>query len=274
MDWELPSCKIGALLDDTSCRPHLCRNSSRWGREASDRQDNWQFPQGGIDKGEDPLHAAFRELAEETSITDVEFVAESAEWLTYDFDARTKAALGARMDKYRGQKQKYFLMKFTGAIPTSVFADMQLRSVTASVVADGFCTELGGVPLSVLPFRCSHSIVSRDRYLGWATTRLLDCGNWISAAAQRLHFQFRTVAFYKQRLIPCCGCLRYVHGDYAGADADIALDVPGHSKEFDAFEWVRIEDVASRVVGFKHDVYAQVAQEFAPIIKRELSANR
>lgn len=58
----------------------------------------------------------------------------------------------------------------------------------------------------------------------------------------------------------------------AGADAEIMLDVPGHSQEFDAFEWVRLEDVKDRVVGFKQDVYAQVAQEFAPIIEKEMSS--
>jgi hypothetical protein len=52
------------------------------------------------------------------------------------------------------------------------------------------------------------------------------------------------------------------------------LDVPGHSKEFDAFEWIRIEDAAGRVVGFKQDVYSKVAEEFAPIIARELSKSR
>jgi putative (di)nucleoside polyphosphate hydrolase len=41
-------------------------------------------------------------------------VAEHPEWLKYDFDARTKARLGASMDAYRGQRQKYFLMRFTG----------------------------------------------------------------------------------------------------------------------------------------------------------------
>jgi 8-oxo-dGTP pyrophosphatase MutT (NUDIX family) len=93
-----------------------CRNRRGTSSEKSNWNENWQFPQGGIDEGEDPLPAAFRELAEETSITEVEFVAETAGWLTYDFDTATKAALGARMDKYRGQKQKYFLMKFTGAV--------------------------------------------------------------------------------------------------------------------------------------------------------------
>lgn len=93
-----------------------CRRSNDERGDASNWVDNWQFPQGGIDEGEDPLPAAFRELAEETSITDVELVAEYPGWLTYDFDARTKAKLGARMDKYRGQKQKYFLMKFTGTL--------------------------------------------------------------------------------------------------------------------------------------------------------------
>lgn len=75
---------------------------------------NWQFPQGGIDPGETPAESALRELAEETCITSVEMIAEHPEWLYYDFDAHTKEHLGSYMDAYRGQKQKYFLMRFTG----------------------------------------------------------------------------------------------------------------------------------------------------------------
>lgn len=78
---------------------------------------NWQFPQGGIDPGEEPLPAAIRELQEETGIcpSAVHPVAEHPDWLTYDFDRYTKERLGDSMDAYRGQKQKYFLMRFSGS---------------------------------------------------------------------------------------------------------------------------------------------------------------
>lgn len=78
---------------------------------------NWQFPQGGIDPGEEPLPAAVRELQEETGIppSAVHPIAEHPEWLTYDFDRYTKERLGGSMDAYRGQKQKYFLMRFSGS---------------------------------------------------------------------------------------------------------------------------------------------------------------
>ena len=73
----------------------------------------WQMPQGGIDKGETPTSAARRELEEEVGTNKVEIVAESDCWLTYDFpaDLRKKAWKG----RYRGQRQKWFLFKFTGS---------------------------------------------------------------------------------------------------------------------------------------------------------------
>ena len=73
----------------------------------------WQMPQGGIDEAEDPAQAALRELSEETGITSVEMLAESAGWYTYDLppDLRPRAWGGA----YRGQKQKWFAMRFTGS---------------------------------------------------------------------------------------------------------------------------------------------------------------
>ena len=74
--------------------------------------DNWQMPQGGIDAGEDPAAAARRELEEETGTTQAELVAESRAWLSYDLpdDLIGKIWKG----KYRGQTQKWFLMRFTG----------------------------------------------------------------------------------------------------------------------------------------------------------------
>ena len=73
----------------------------------------WQMPQGGIDEDEDPAAAALRELAEETGIRSVGIIAESAAWYTYDLppNLRPKAWGG----RYRGQKQKWFAMRFTGS---------------------------------------------------------------------------------------------------------------------------------------------------------------
>ncbi|MFM9864197.1 MAG: RNA pyrophosphohydrolase [Micropepsaceae bacterium] len=72
----------------------------------------WQMPQGGIDEGEDLAEAALRELEEETGITDVLILAEADEWFTYDLPAE---AIGVALKgKYRGQRQKWFAVRFLG----------------------------------------------------------------------------------------------------------------------------------------------------------------
>lgn len=75
----------------------------------------WQMPQGGIDLGEEALHAAYRELSEETSITekDVELLAVSRGWFSYDLPKELVSKLWNGL--YRGQKQKWFLMRFIGS---------------------------------------------------------------------------------------------------------------------------------------------------------------
>lgn len=73
---------------------------------------NWQFPQGGVDDGEDYEVAARRELFEETGVTSAELLAKSIEWIAYAFPADyggTKQAHG-----WTGQKQKWFAFRFTG----------------------------------------------------------------------------------------------------------------------------------------------------------------
>ncbi|MGP1527478.1 MAG: RNA pyrophosphohydrolase [Campylobacter sp.] len=67
----------------------------------------WQFPQGGIDKGETPKEAILRELKEEIGTNDVEILSAYPEWLSYDFPKNTLD----KMKPYVGQKQKYFLVK-------------------------------------------------------------------------------------------------------------------------------------------------------------------
>jgi putative (di)nucleoside polyphosphate hydrolase len=72
----------------------------------------WQMPQGGIDEGEDPREAVLRELYEETGIRSVSIIAETPGWLLYDLPPELQGkAWGGR---YRGQKQKWFAMRFTG----------------------------------------------------------------------------------------------------------------------------------------------------------------
>ena len=72
----------------------------------------WQMPQGGIDQNENFLQAAKRELEEETGIKSVKLIKELDEWLEYDLP---KNLLGKIWKgKYRGQKQKWYIMKFLG----------------------------------------------------------------------------------------------------------------------------------------------------------------
>ena len=71
--------------------------------------DFWQMPQGGIDKGENPLEAAFRELKEETSIKNVKLIQDEITYLLPD------SLLGIIWKgKFKGQTQKWFIMRFIG----------------------------------------------------------------------------------------------------------------------------------------------------------------
>jgi putative (di)nucleoside polyphosphate hydrolase len=82
------------------------------GPEHVDRTHAWQMPQGGIDPGEDPWSAALRELREETNIRSVERLGEIAEWLKYEIPPEILGQ--AWKGKYRGQRQKWFALRFIG----------------------------------------------------------------------------------------------------------------------------------------------------------------
>lgn len=72
----------------------------------------WQMPQGGIDWQETPREAALRELEEEIGTRKADILAESRYWLTYDFPLETAGRVWG--GRFRGQRQKWFLMRFTG----------------------------------------------------------------------------------------------------------------------------------------------------------------
>ncbi len=72
----------------------------------------WQMPQGGVDQDENYLNAALRELKEETSIENVDLIKEIDEMTTYELPDHLLGIIWK--GKYRGQKQKWFLMKFKG----------------------------------------------------------------------------------------------------------------------------------------------------------------
>ena len=82
------------------------------GKRIDNPKNFWQMPQGGIDKNENYLEAAKRELAEETSVTNVKIVKELDDWLSYDLPENLLGKIW--QGRYKGQKQKWFIMKFTG----------------------------------------------------------------------------------------------------------------------------------------------------------------
>lgn len=82
------------------------------GKRIDNPKKFWQMPQGGIEKNENALNAAKRELEEETGVTSVKLIKELDEWLIYNLP---KNLLGKIWKgRYRGQKQKWFVMRFLG----------------------------------------------------------------------------------------------------------------------------------------------------------------
>ena len=99
----------------------------------------WQMPQGGIDEGEEPEVAAFRELQEETGVTNASIIAESIDWLAYDLPEELAHKIWS--GKYRGQKQKWFLMRFEGEdseinIATEIPEFLEWKWVDANLLPD------------------------------------------------------------------------------------------------------------------------------------------
>src|ERR1700759_1776965 len=82
------------------------------GKRIDQTVEGWQMPQGGIDKGEAPREAALRELLEEVGTDKAAIIGEMEGWVTYDLPEHLIGV--AFKGKYKGQKQKWFALRFTG----------------------------------------------------------------------------------------------------------------------------------------------------------------
>jgi putative (di)nucleoside polyphosphate hydrolase len=103
---------VGIALFNRRGQVFIGRRVSEGSEDRTEIAAPWQMPQGGIDKGEDQLDAAHRELFEETNVTCVQLLAEAPAWIYYDLP---DAALGTALKgKYRGQRQRWFAFLFTG----------------------------------------------------------------------------------------------------------------------------------------------------------------
>jgi putative (di)nucleoside polyphosphate hydrolase len=111
---ELPyrAC-VGIMLLNRDGRVFVGRRRSEAGPEHVADGYAWQMPQGGVDPGEEPYAAALRELYEETNVRSATLLAEAPDWHCYDLPP--VVAGQAWKGRYRGQTQKWFAFRFTGA---------------------------------------------------------------------------------------------------------------------------------------------------------------
>jgi putative (di)nucleoside polyphosphate hydrolase len=106
----------------------------------------WQMPQGGIDAGEKPREAVMRELFEETGTNEAEIIAKSAKWYRYDLpdDLVGKVWKG----KYRGQKQRWFALRFLGRD-----SDIDLAASNHPEFSEWKWTKIENLPSVIVPFK-------------------------------------------------------------------------------------------------------------------------
>jgi putative (di)nucleoside polyphosphate hydrolase len=120
------------------------------GQRLGEFAHSWQFPQGGIDRDEDPLDAARRELYEETSVRSISLLTSAPEWIYYDLpDDLLGVALKG---KYRGQRQKWFAFLFEGH-DSEINVTHPARGAFPAEFSDWRWEQLDRLPSIVVPFK-------------------------------------------------------------------------------------------------------------------------
>ncbi len=131
------------------------------GQRLDSTLEAWQMPQGGLDEGETPLEGALRELEEETGIRRdlVELVAQAKGELTYDLPDELIGKLWK--GRWRGQRQSWFLMRFTG-----VDGDVNLATAQPEFRAWRWVAPVE-LPALIVPFKKKHYEDVLDAFADW-----------------------------------------------------------------------------------------------------------
>ncbi len=147
---------VGAVLIDAEGKVFVARRIDTPG-------EAWQLPQGGIEEGETPRQAVLRELAEEIGTDKAEIIAESADWMAYDLPGELADTVWG--GRYRGQIQKWFALRFTGADE-----DIDLSAGECPEFTDAKWVAMEDLPRLIVPFKRAlyENIVAEFRHL---TTR-------------------------------------------------------------------------------------------------------
>ena len=115
------------------------------GKRIDQTQEAWQLPQGGIDPGENPRDAALRELKEEIGTSNVAFLREHPQWLTYDLPENLIGVVWE--GRYRGQRVKWFALRFLGT-------DSEINLATSHAeFSEWKWLEIGDVLALAVPFK-------------------------------------------------------------------------------------------------------------------------
>ena len=140
MKTRLPYRKgVGAMLFNAEGKVFVARRINSPGQA-------WQMPQGGIDRGERPAQAVLRELAEEIGTDKAEIVAKSSRWFSYDLPGQRVGKVWK--GKYRGQKQRWFALRFTG-----VDSDIALGAAPHPEFSDWKWVAIETLPETIVAFK-------------------------------------------------------------------------------------------------------------------------
>jgi putative (di)nucleoside polyphosphate hydrolase len=137
---------VGIMLINRDGLVWVGRRRPKWAGDHT--AQIWQMPQGGIEKHEPPRIAALRELREETGVTSVEVLAEHSQWLTYELPEHLLGV--ALKGRYRGQRQKWFAMRFLG---DDSEIDIAPKEGTKAEFNTWRWAPIASVPKLIVPFK-------------------------------------------------------------------------------------------------------------------------